>query len=370
MPFVANRVGEIHRSSNPQWRHVPGDMNPADLSTRGLSATELANSKLWAEGPGIIQGEESTWPPQLPNEHVEESIDKYEKRKVTHATSESQNDSSIEANYFSNFRSLVRTFAWVRRFVNNCKLPNESRKKSQTLCLQELKDSETWWIKKAQLEGFPEGKTDSRLTRFNPKEDDDGLLRVDGRLCNSNDLPYDVKHPIILPKDHTVTHLIVRSAHEQLGHGSGTEHLLSELRTRFWIVKGRRIVRNLIQKCIGCRRRFTGKPTTQMMAPLPKSRLQQPMRAFERVGVDYGGPYLTKQGRGKTRTKRYLCLFTCLTTRAVHLEMAYALDTDSFINAFSRMVARRGTPAFVLSDNGTNFVGAERELCPTLRWCI
>ena len=227
MPFVANRVGEIHRSSNPQqWRHVPGDMNPADLSTRGLSATELANSKLWAEGPGIIQGEESTWPPQLPNEHVEESIDKYEKRKVTHATSESQNDSSIEANYFSNFRSLVRTFAWVRRFVNNCKLPNESRKKSQTLCLQELKDSETWWIKKAQLEGFPEGKTDSRLTRLNPKEDDDGLLRVDGR------------------------------------------------------------------------------------------------------------------------------------------------DTDSFINAFSRMVARRGTPAFVLSDNGTNFVGAERELCPTLRWCI
>ena len=128
-----------------------------------------------------------------------------------------------------------------------------------------------------------------------------------------------LKHPIILPKDHTVTHLIVTSAHEQLGHGSGTEHLLSELRTRFWIVKGRRIVRNLIQKCIGCRRRFTGKPTTQMMAPLPKSRLQQPMRAFERVGVDYGGPYLTKQGRGKTRTKRYLCLFTCLTTRAVHL---------------------------------------------------
>ena len=246
--------------------------------------------------------------------------------------------------------------------MNNCKLPNESRKKSQTLCLQELKDSETWWIKKAQLEGFPEGKTDSCLTRFNPKEDDDGLLRVDGRLCNSNDLPYDVKHPIILPKDHTVTHLLVTSTHEQLGHGSGTEHLLSELRTRFWIVKGRRIVQNLIQKCIGCRRRFTGKPTAQMMAPLPKSRLQQPMRAFERVGVDYGGPYLTKQGQGKTRTKRYLCLFTCLTTRAVRLEMAYALDTDSFINAFSRMVARRGTPAFVLSDNGTNFVGAEREL--------
>ena len=75
-----------------------------------------------------------------------------------------------------------------------------------------------------------------------------------------------------------------------------------------------------------------------------------------------GGQCLTKQGRGKTRAKRYLCPFTCLATRAVHLEMAYALDTDSFINAFSRMVTRRRTPKYVLSDNGTNFVGAEREL--------
>ena len=97
--------------------------------------------------------------------------------------------------------------------------------------------------------------------------------------------------------------------------------------------------------------------------PLPKSRLQSSLRAFENVGVDYGGPFLTKQGRGKTRGKRYLCLFTCLTTRAVILEMSYSLDTDSFINAFTRMTSRRGTPTYVISDNGTNFVGAERELC-------
>ena len=71
---------------------------------------------------------------------------------------------------------------------------------------------------------------------------------------------------------------------------------------------------------------------------------------------------MTKQGRGRTRAKRYLCLFTCLTTRAVHLEMSYSLDTDSFINAFTRMTSRRGTPTYVISDNGTNFVGAEREL--------
>jgi len=71
---------------------------------------------------------------------------------------------------------------------------------------------------------------------------------------------------------------------------------------------------------------------------------------------------LTKQGHGRTRAKRYLCLFTCLTTRAVHLEMSYSVDTDSFINAFTRMTSRRGTLTYVIADHGTNFVGTEREL--------
>ena len=122
------------------------------------------------------------------------------------------------------------------------------------------------------------------------------------------------------------------------------------------------MVRNVTEACAECRRRFTIKIGHQMMAPLPKSRLQSSLRAFEKVGGDYGGPFLTKQGRGRTRAKRYLCLFTCLTTRAVHLEMSYSLDTDSFINAFTRMTSRRGTTTSVISDNGTNFVGAECEL--------
>ena len=98
------------------------------------------------------------------------------------------------------------------------------------------------------------------------------------------------------------------------------------------------------------------------MAPLPSIRLAMSLRAFERVAVDYGRPFITMQGRGKRREKRYLCLFTCLATRAVHLEMAFALDTDSFFNAFYRMVSRRGKPEEVVSDNGGNFVAADKEL--------
>ena len=98
------------------------------------------------------------------------------------------------------------------------------------------------------------------------------------------------------------------------------------------------------------------------MAPLPKIRLQVPLRAFARTAVDFAGPFITMQGRGRKRAKRYLCLFTCLDARAVHLEVAYGLDTDSFLNAFYRMTCRRGTPLEVMSDNGTNFVGAANEL--------
>ena len=93
-------------------------MNPADLPTRGLWATELANSKVWAKGPSIIQWEESTCPPQLPNEQDEESINNDERRKVTHVTIETPSNNSIDPKHFSNFRNLVRTFGWVRRFLN------------------------------------------------------------------------------------------------------------------------------------------------------------------------------------------------------------------------------------------------------------
>ena len=158
-----------------------------------------------------------------------------------------------------------------------------------------------------------------------------------------------------------VTRLIIKDAYKELGHGSGVEQVLTLLRSRFWIVKGRRAVRSIVESCAQCRRRFSVKTAEQKMAPLPRPRLQS-LRAFERVGVDYGGPSLTKQGRGKAKAKRYLCLFTCLATRAVHLEMSYSLDKALFINAFTRMVSRRGTPVYVISDNGTNFVGAEREM--------
>ena len=107
-----------------------------------------------------------------------------------------------------------------------------------------------------------------------------------------------------------------------------------------------------------CRR--NAKPGEQIMAELPLARLQMNLHPFVYTGVDYFGPLMICQKR--SNVKRYGCLFTCLTTRAVHLEVSIDLLSDAFINALRRFLSRRGPVVLIYSDNDTNLVGAERIL--------
>ena len=202
-------------------------------------------------------------------------------------------------------------------------------------------------IQQAQQEVFKEevravqtGKelsSGSKLQPLKPIIDEDGILRCDGRLHYAEFLPWESRYPIILPRNHWVTRLIVKHQHEQSHHG-GTNQVLSELSTHYWIISAREVIKEWEKECMQCRRRKAS-PAKQIMAPLPELRTRMSLRAFSQTSVDFGGPFITKQGRGKARQKRYLCLFTCLATRAVHLEVAFSLDTDSFLNAFFRMVS-------------------------------
>ena len=158
-----------------------------------------------------------------------------------------------------------------------------------------------------------------------------------------------------------MTKLIVEHYHEAEHHITGTNRTLANLLTKYWIVAAREEIRDWEKSCNECRRRKL-KAAEHIMAPLLDERLRQPLRAFAHVSVDYGGPFITIQGRGKRRQKRWLCLFTCLSSRAVHLEMAYGLDTDSFLRCFVRMTSRRGYPLTIVNDRGTYFIGADREL--------
>ena len=170
-----------------------------------------------------------------------------------------------------------------------------------------------------------------------------------------------MRFPIILPRGIWATKLTVKHFHEAGHHVTGTNHTLANLSSKYWIVAAREEIRDWEKACNECWRRKL-KAADQIMAPLPDVRVRHPLRAFAHVSVDYGGPFITVQGRGKQRRKRWLCLFTCLSSRAVHLEMAYDLATDSFLKCFVRMTSRRGYPLTIVSDRGTNFIGAKRQL--------
>ena len=185
-------------------------------------------------------------------------------------------------------------------------------------------------------------------------------MRCNGRLNLAYTLPYDARCPIILPRDDPLTKLIVKHYHDATYHG-GTNQTLAALSELFWIPAGREAVRQWEKICRHCTR-MKASTAEQLMAPIHPDRAQHSLRAFESVSIDYAGPFLTKQGRGRVRAKRYLCLITCMATRAVHLELAYSLTTDSFMQAFNRFISRRGVPSTVYSDNGTNFVGAVNDV--------
>lgn len=171
-------------------------------------------------------------------------------------------------------------------------------------------------------------------------------------------LPEESKHPLILSKDQHISTLILRHVHQQVGH-SGRNHTLSQLCSKFWITKSNAAVRRIILECCFCRR-YKGQVCEQKMADLPKEKLLPDLPSFTNVGVDYFGPLELK--RGRSVCKCYGGIFTCLSSRAVHLEVAPSLDTDACINALRRFISRRGQVMSIRSDNGTNFVEAAKEL--------
>ena len=224
-----------------------------------------------------------------------------------------------------------------------------------------MKNAIKYWIRETQRERFSEELTTLRQERNVLKGSQlspfhhcfhFGILRVGGRLGVSN-LPYDAKHAVVLPKRHHISKLVVAHIHDQGHHSLGVNVTLAELREKYWTINGREEIEQWKRECNFCKlqRKCRG---DQIMAPLPEVRLGSSLRCFACCGVDFAGPFVVKITR-KVSAKRYLCLFTCASTRAVHLEVAFSLDTASFLNAFSRMVARRGKPEVVISDNGTKF---------------
>ena len=192
-------------------------------------------------------------------------------------------------------------------------------------------------------------------------KDEKGIIRCRGRLGNSQ-ASYDTKFPALLSRNHHVTSLIIRYCHERVMH-NGLKETLTEVRSRYWIPKGRQTVKKELFGCNICRR-FQGRSYPVPESPdLPEFRVRD-VHAFSCVGVDFAGPLFVKSKvkDDPEMAKVYIALFTCATSRAVHLELVPSLDAPTFLLCLGRFIGHRGLPKLIVSDNAKTFQASEKTL--------
>ena len=366
--FVANRVAEIQEAlSNESWRFIPGEINPADCASRGMTVEELLDFDLWWRGPDFLSC------PGIPVFVGKEIPADMEIERKSKCLLTLQVTTNFWFTRFSDLNRLKRILAYVMRFRHNCCVKSSDRVAGE-LTVSELGSAFTCLVKLAQREDFgveldrlESGKrisTSSRLITLNPFLDKDGVLRVGGRLQRSN-APSSTKHQVILAGSHHLSKLLIHHYHQKLHH-AGFQLLWTSMQREFWILRARSSIRNLVRNCLLCKR-LKAKVAEQLMGSLPPARVN-PSRPFTHVGVDYAGPFSLSvvKGRGNRLHKGYFCIFLCFSTKAVHLEYVLDMTTESFLGALKRFVARRGMSSHIYSDCGTNFIGAEKELANLL----
>ena len=351
-PFVQNRVNEI-RESVPvsSWSHCPGMLNPADLPTRGLTTEELSRNTLWRNGPDLVQIPENV---QLSDDLPEPCTAEMKAHVLISCGQVPTVSNAIEAERFETLHKLYRVTAYIIKFLKIL------RKKSKAgLTTHDLQEAELLWIKDNQL-GLEKDKNFTHWkAQFGLFQDGNQIWRCGGRLQNTK-LPFSTVHPILLDRTHGLTKLIVASAHLRVQH-NGVKETLSEVRGKFWILKGRSLVKQLIGRCVTCRR-FEGLPYSAPPAPpLPGFRVNE-APPFTHAAVDFAGPLYVRGTNSSEERKVWICLFTCCVTRAIHLEMVNELSTSAFIRCLKRFTARRGLPRRIISDNAKTFKAAAKAI--------
>lgn len=365
--FVAHRVVEITRAFPfSYWRHVGTEENPADIVSRGALPRQLEHCDLWWHGPKWALDPLDSWPN---SRGTPTDLDLPEVKQVS-LVAHSIETSSDLYKYFQNCSKLSRLssrMAWVLRFIRNCKPC--AKKIVGPLSLFEFRAALRKCVQVVQLVHFASEIKLIRASKpiqgsiksLSPFLDSSGCLRVGGRLNNAS-LSWSKKHPLLLPKNSHLTKLIIEHYHVSYLH-VGPRTLQSLLNREFWIMSGRSLIRKVVRSCPVCFR-FRAQPSIPLMGDLPEARVSPPGRPFVHVGVDLAGPFnlRTSRLRKSPLVKGYFCMFVCLATKAVHLEVVSSLTTDAFLAALDRFLSRRGSGLNLYSDQGKNFIGAARRL--------
>ncbi|KAL4230450.1 hypothetical protein ACF0H5_010832 [Mactra antiquata] len=354
--FVCNCVQLIRNATKPtQWFYVDSRNNPADHASRGLNAREITSST-WLCGPSFLLK-----PNLEPNRYNPELVlgDPEVKSTRSMVTMTTSTPCILDLlSKISSWSRVISVLARLMRLSNGIKgiySPNvEERVKAEMTLISLVQHC-------AFTDLFKVLRTSSKLPKTNSLYclDPillDGILRVGGRLRKA-DLPCSFKHPVILPRDSHFSKLIIAQAHADVHH-QGRGITLNRLRSMgYWIVGGSKLIASFIRYCVVCRK--LRRPTeTQKMADLPKDRVE-PSPPFLYCGMDCFGPFNVKNGR--TETKRYGLIITCMCFCAIHIEMLDDMSTDSFINSLRCFIAIRGAVRQLRSDQGSNFIGAKNE---------
>ena len=369
--WVENRVGQIRGIVPPSsWRHVPGTKNPADLATRELNPEKLMECSLWWYGPTFLHETDSEWP-DIPavsaiSSNLEEKGSKPGKKSSTNVLTVNivpdvtDVGEIIKAERYSSLDKLLRVTAYVIRFVKLLKqriCPENVESFDPEITTEEIMFAENLWIRSEQSKLKKEENFVKREMSLRIYEDDQGVLRSRTRISENLKLNFNERHPIILRKLSHLTKLIVWKSHENVKHLK-LEATLNDVRTRFWIVQGRRVVRSILRNCTTCNK-LNSRPLLPPPSPdLPAYRVSFDV-PFEVTGVDFAGPLYTKNVNEKRSKKCYILLFTCAATRLVHLEITSDLSAEPLILALRRFTARRGSSKMYISDNFKTFKSSD-----------
>ena len=360
--FVQNRVNEIRRLVDPNnWFYCRTHLNPSDLLTR--IENEGTNDSKWWNGPEILKGADICEnQPILPGgDDCLEFRKELKPEKVANmlvtVEEEKSVDNLIDCEKFSDLLHLYRVTAYVLRFIGNCRKKSE-RNLSKYPTSIEMKKAQTVWIKANQIRLIRENEYSEIRAQLNCHVSENGILRTHARMKNAK-IPGYSRNPILLDRKHRLSTLIVLYCHLKCLH-RGVKQTLTELRSRYWVTRGRSFVKKIVSPCVVCKK-INGRPYVYPgHSNLPEARFDD-RYPFASTGIDYLGPLLVLPvyGTEKKLYKAHVVLYTCTATRAMILDVVSSASSKDFLHTLRRFISRRGCPWKIITDNGSNFIADE-----------
>ena len=370
--FVSNRVAEIRKYSKVSlWRHCPGLQNIADIVSRGIDLKKLVNLDTWWAGPTWLrQNHDNDWPIEpigpFSEEHLKTLSENELVRKPKTVAVVTRRVSFVDMTRYSKFKLLLKVVARCFRFIRHarnrtCRQNCKDSSKRGLITASEISRAEEYCIRSVQIESFREQIKDLKKVTNSHIEyknvrifDDNGILKVKSRIRLNPDMNENL---ILLPSDHPFTELLILDCHKVLHH-AGVRDIMAKLREKYWIIRMRQTIKRVISPCAICSR-WRAKHYNVEVAPLPKERVC-PSRVFSVVGIDFlGAIHLYDSDES---TKAYILIFSCATTRAIHIELVSSMSVHHFLLALKRFIGRRGVPKIIISDNFFSFKKANSDL--------